>query len=211
MPPKIKILLVDDHHLFSDGITGLLQSEGSFQVVGQVYDGNHVLPTVHQKSPDLILLDANLPNVSGKDLAEKIKANFPKIKIMVLTMYDESQLVREFQKIGVEGYLLKNSTKNELLSAIFRIMEGETVFDGKLSPVSSVQAFAGDEFQKRYLLTPRELEILRLIRKGHSSQAIADLTSLSLMTVKTHRRNIHFKLKTETTADLIRFAMENNL
>jgi DNA-binding NarL/FixJ family response regulator len=211
MSLKTKILLVDDHHLFSDGIAGLLQKEDAFEVVGQIFDGNHVLATVHQKNPNLVLLDANLPNLSGKEIAERLKSDFPKIKIMILTMYDESQLVREFQKIGVEGYLLKNSTKDELLSAIIKIMSGEKVFDNKLSLMSSAPPFSGDEFQKRYLLTPRELEILRLIRKGHSSQAIADLTSLSLMTVKTHRRNIHFKLKTETTADLVRFAIENNL
>lgn len=211
MSLKTKILLVDDHHLFSDGIAGLLQKEDAFEVVGQIFDGNHVFATVHQKNPNLVLLDANLPNLNGKEIAERLKSDFPKLKIMILTMYDESQLVREFQKIGVEGYLLKNSTKDELLTAIFKIMSGEKVFDNKLSLMSSAPAFSGDEFQKRYLLTPRELEILRLIRKGHSSQAIADLTSLSLMTVKTHRRNIHFKLKTETTADLVRFAIENNL
>jgi DNA-binding NarL/FixJ family response regulator len=211
MSLNTKILLVDDHHLFSDGIAGLLQNNGKYEVIGQVFDGKNVLTTILEKQPDLILLDANLPNLSGKELAIKLKSDFPNIKIMILTMYNESQLVKEFQKIGVEGYLLKNSTKDQLLSAINKIMSGEKVYDNKLSMESTPQPFAGDEFQKRYLLTPREMEILRLIKKGYSSMTIADMASLSLMTVKTHRRNIHFKLKTETTADLVRFAIENNI
>lgn len=210
MTLKTKILLVDDHQLFSDGIAGLLEKESEYEVVGQVFDGNQVLSTIQIKNPDLILLDANLPNKSGKELAELIKANFPKIIIIVLTMYDESQLVKDFQKMGVNGYLLKNSTKGELLSAISKIMTGEKVFDQKLS-LTTLSGFSGDEFQKRFLLTPREIEILRLIKKGYSSQTIAEEVSLSLMTVKTHRRNMHFKLKTETTADLVRFAIENNI
>jgi DNA-binding NarL/FixJ family response regulator len=211
MPQKTKILLVDDHHLFSDGIFSLLQKENDFEVVGQVFEGNQVLLSVFKDSPDLILLDVNLPNRNGKDLAILIKKDFPNVKVIVLTMYDESALVKDFQKIGVDGYILKNSTKNELLQGIRVVLNGQVFFDPKLSSSIKQPTFINDEFIKKFSLTPREIEIIKLVKKGLFSQDIADKVNLSLFTVKTHRRNIHFKIGTETTADLIRFANENGI
>lgn len=211
MSQKIKILLVDDHHLFSEGIVGLLQNEPDFEIVGQVFEGNQVLTSIQKNIPDLILLDANLPKRNGKDLAVIIKKDFPNVKIIILTMYDESQLVKEFQKIGVDGYILKNSTKNELLDGIRAVVNGQVFFDAKLSKNTNQATFIDDEFIKKFSLTPREIEMIRMIREGMSSPEIAEKNHLSLMTVKTHRRNIHFKLKTESTADLIRFANENGI
>lgn len=211
MPTKTKILLVDDHRLFNDGIMSLLQNEPDFEVVGQVFEGNQVLLSILKNSPNLVLLDANLPNRNGKDLAEAIRRVFPNVKIVILTMYDESQLVKEFRKLGVDGYILKNSTKNELLDGIRTVIEGQPFFDPKLSENSQQPTLVDDEFIKKFSLTPREIEMIRMIRAGMSSQDIADKSNLSLLTVKTHRRNIHFKLKTETTADLIRFANENGI
>ncbi|WP_188765854.1 response regulator [Emticicia aquatilis] len=211
MPTKTKILLVDDHHLFNDGIMSLLQNEADFEVVGQVFEGNQVLISILKNSPNLVLLDANLPNRNGKELAEAIRRDFPNVKIVILTMYDESQLVKEFKKLGVDGYILKNSTKNELLEGIRTVIEGQPFFDPKLSENSQQPTLVDDEFIKKFSLTPREIEMIRMIRDGLSSQDIADKSNLSLLTVKTHRRNIHFKLKTETTADLIRFANENGI
>lgn len=204
-------MLVDDHHLFSDGLRSLLQNEVLFEVVGQIYEGNQVLGAIHQYSPDLLLLDINLPQKNGKELAVTILKDFRDIKIVILTMYDEPQLVKELDKIGVHGYILKNSTKSELLTAINNVLAGNRFFDPKLSKISTQPTFADDEFIRKFSLTPREIEMIRLIKNGMSSQEIADTVHLSLMTVKTHRRNIHFKLKTETTADLIRFAHENGL
>ncbi len=211
MPTKTKILLVDDHHLFSDGLLSLLQNEPDFEVVGQVFEGNQVLNSILENSPHLILLDANLPNRNGKDLAVVIRKDFPNIKVIILTMYDENALVKEFQKIGVDGYILKNSTKAELLEGIRMVVNGQIFFDPKLSNSTNQPTLIDDEFIKKFSLTPREIEMIRMIRAGMSSQDIADKSNLSLLTVKTHRRNIHFKLKTETTADLIRFANENGV
>lgn len=204
-------MLVDDHHLFSDGIMSLLQNEADFEVVGQVFEGNQVLLSILKNSPNLILLDANLPNRNGKELAEAIIRDFPTVKIIVLTMYDESALVKEFRKLGVDGYILKNSTKSELLEGIRTVIQGKIFFDPKLSENSQQPTLVDDEFIKKFSLTPREIEMIRMIRDGLSSQEMADKSNLSLLTVKTHRRNIHFKLKTETTADLIRFANENGI
>lgn len=211
MPQKTKILLVDDHHLFSDGLASLLQNEVDFEVIGQVFDGNHVLPTIAKQIPHLILLDANLPHRNGKELAEIILHDYKQTKVIILTMYDEKQLTKEFEKLGVDGFILKNSTKNELLSGIRSVLSGNRFFDPKLSSNQPQESFGNDEFIKKFSLTPREIEMIRLIRQGMSSQEIADSSHLSLMTVKTHRRNIHFKLKTESTADLIRFANQNGI
>lgn len=189
----------------------LLSSESEFEVVEQVFEGNQVLYAILKHTPNLVLLDANLPNRNGKELAEIIKKDFPNIKIIILTMYDESALVREFDKIGVEGYILKNSTKNELLKGIREVLNDNRFFDPKLYKNQPKPTLIDDEFIKKFALTPREIEMIRLIRTGLSSQEIAEKIHLSLMTVKTHRRNIHYKLKTESTADLIRFANENGI
>lgn len=211
MLPKTKILLVDDHHLFSDGLASLLQNETDFEVVGQVFDGNQVVASVAKNTPQLLLLDANLPHRNGKELAEIILRDYPNTKVIILTMYDEKQLTKDFEKLGVHGFILKNSTKNELLNGIRSVLTGKRFFDPKLSTSQPKEPFGNDEFIKKFSLTPREIEMIRMIRQGMSSQEIADNSHLSLMTVKTHRRNIHFKLKTESTADLIRFANENNI
>lgn len=211
MPQKTKILLVDDHHLFSDGLMSLLQNEADFEVVAQVFDGNHVLPAIAKHTPHLVLLDANLPHRNGKELAEIILRDYTQLKVIILTMYDEKQLTKEFEKLGVHGFILKNSTKNELLTGIRSVLAGNRFFDPKLSSNQAQEPFGNDEFIKKFSLTPREIEMIRLIRQGMSSQEIANTIHLSLMTVKTHRRNIHFKLKTESTADLIRFANENSI
>ena len=179
MPTKTKILLVDDHHLFSDGIMSLLQNEADFEVVGQVFEGNQVLISILKNSPNLVLLDANLPNRNGKELAEAIRRDFPNVKIVILTMYDESQLVKEFKKLGVNGYILKNSTKNELLEGIRIVIEGQPFFDPKLSENSQQPTLVDDEFIKKFSLTPREIEMIRMIRDGLRSQDIADKSNLS--------------------------------
>jgi DNA-binding NarL/FixJ family response regulator len=203
-----KILLIDDHHLFSDGLKELLQKEEDLVVIGQVFDGADVLRQVHLRSPDLVLLDVNLPQVNGRDLAEIILRDFAQTRVIILTMYAEKQVVDTFRKMHVHGYILKNTTRDTLLQGIRAVLRGETFFDPNVEAPKNISPLLDDEFIKKFALTPREIEMVRLIKQGLSSQEIADRLSLSLLTIKTHRRNIHFKLGTETTADLIRFANE---
>lgn len=206
---KTKILLIDDHQLFNDGLKSLLSSEAQLEVVGQVFEAKNVLFQLQKLSPNLIFLDINLPDGSGIELSRNILKDFPNIKIILLTMYDDQQMLKEAKKAGVHGYILKNSSKKELLQGIFTVLEGKMYFDEKLKNKTEVQN--KDNFSKKHNLTERESEIIRLVKAGLDSYQIAEKMSLSYLTIKTHRRNIHFKIGTSSTPEMIRFANENGI
>lgn len=205
------ILIADDHQLFNDGLKNLLSAADSpFRVVGQVFSGHEVIPAVVQHQPDILLLDINLPHRNGLDLAKELQQGFPAVKIIVLTMYSYLKFVNDFQLLGVAGYLLKNVRQDELLTCIRQVVAGERYFDAQLT--SRVpDPHADDIFIKKFSLTPRELEVIRLMRDGLTSPEIAARIFLSEETVKTHRKNIYFKLGINSLAELIRFANEQGL
>lgn len=206
-----RILLVDDHRLFSNGLNSLLSAEADLHVVGQVFDGFEVMNAVHCLTPDLVLLDINLPHLSGQVLVPQLLQTFPEVRLIMVTMYAESHLVDTFRQLGVHGYLLKNVDHRELLTGLRLVRQGGRYFDSALARVHETNRHSDDAFIRKFQLTPRELEILQGVCKGLSSQQLAAKLHLSYLTVKSHRRNIHFKLGTDTTPELIRFAREQGL
>ena len=204
---KIKILLIDDHHLFNDGLKSLLRPETNIDIVGQVYEAKNVLHEIQRLLPELIFLDINLPDKNGIELAAEVLKNFPSVKIILLTMYSDSQIYKEALKTGVHGYILKNSSKQDLLSGIEAVINGKTFFDAKLN--EKIEEAPSDDLAKKFALTAREKEIIKWVKDGLDSYQIANKMFLSYHTIKTHRRNIHFKLGTSTTSELIKFANEN--
>ena len=207
--PKIKLLLVDDHELFSDGLKSLLGTEEHLDIVGQVSDGKDVIYNVQKHTPDIVFLDINLPHRNGMDIAKEILKDFSATKVILLTMYEDQSMIKEAKKVGVQGYILKNSSKKELLQGIYVVFEGKNYFDEKIK--KDADFINKDDFAKKFALTDREIEIIKAVKEGRSSQEIADLMFLSYLTIKTHRRNIHFKLGTSTTPELIKFAAENGI
>lgn len=206
---KIKILLIDDHQLFNDGLKSLLSTEPEIKVVGQVFDAKSALFEIQKCSPDIIFLDINLPDKNGIELAPEIQKAFSVVKIIFLTMYSDSQIYKEALRVGVNGYVLKNSSKNELMAAIQTVMGGKNYFDAKIKPNQEPEK--KDDLAKKLGLTEREKEIIGFVKAGLDSYQIADKTNLSYLTIKTHRRNIHFKLGTSNTFELIKFANENGI
>jgi DNA-binding NarL/FixJ family response regulator len=204
---KIKLLLIDDHQLFNDGLKSLLSSETDIEIVGQVFEAKNVLFEIQKTAPDLLFLDINLPDQNGIELAKEIQKAFPQVKIIFLTMYADSQIYKEAIKIGVDGYILKNSSKSELLAGIQAVMGNKNYFDSKINGINEPEK--KDDLSKKFALTAREIEIIKLIKEGFDSYQIADKVNLSYLTIKTHRRNIHFKLGTTSTPELIKFANEN--
>jgi DNA-binding NarL/FixJ family response regulator len=168
-----------------------------------------VLYEIQKTSPQLLFLDINLPDGNGLELAKIIVKDFPQIKIILLTMYDDMMLLKEAKKVGVQGYILKNTSKKVLLQAVKTVMEGYTFFDESISKES--EPTNREDISKKYSLTEREIEIVRYVKEGLDSYQIADKMYLSYHTIKTHRRNIHFKLGTSTTSELIKFANENGI
>jgi DNA-binding NarL/FixJ family response regulator len=206
---KTKILLIDDHQLFNDGVKSLLSSEPDIEIVGQVFEAKNVLYEIQKTSPQILFLDINLPDGNGIELAKIIVKDFPQIKIILLTMYDDHLLLKEAKKVGVHGYILKNTSKKQLLQAVEVVMQGNTFFDESISKV--VEPINREDVSKKYSLTEREIEIIRFVREGLDSYQMADNMHLSYHTIKTHRRNIHFKIGTSSTSEMIKFANENGI
>lgn len=204
-PEPIRLLIADDHHLFNEGIKQMLSTEPWLLVVGQVFAGNEVVENVQAASPHLLLLDVNFPGADGFEIAATVKKNNPLLKLIFLTMYSDALMVQKAKDMGANGYLLKTSTKHELIACIQAVMRGETSF---FTPSAKEPV---DSYAAKYKLTPREVEIIRLVCRGLSSQQIADTIFLSVYTVETHRRNINLKLGVKNPAELIRKAQEIGL
>lgn len=205
---KVKILIADDHTLFNEGIKQLLTD--TYDIVSQVYDGKAVLPAIQLYQPEVILLDINLPTINGFEVAQNIRKSFDWLKIIFLSMYSELDFVEQAKQISVNGYMLKHSTKQELIEGIDTVMKGEIFFDPKLNRKNK-NLHQDDFFVKQFSLSAREVEVIGLIKEGLSSREIGQRLSLSEETIKTHRKNIHFKLNIKNIVELIEFANKNGL
>lgn len=205
---KPKLLIADDHTLFNEGVKQLISDH--YNIVGQVFDGKDVLTMVMVTRPDVILLDINLPSINGFDLATELRKSFETIKIIFLSMYTEPRFIEQSKQLKVDGYLLKNSTKEELILGIDSVLNGENYYDQKLNQLRP-SPHQDDFFVKQFSLTPREIEIIRMIKDGMNTTEIAEKLFLGLETVKTHRKNIYFKLSISKLTELLKFALDNNI
>ncbi len=206
---RIKVVLVDDHHIVLDGLESLLQQEAEFQVLASLHSGEEVLELLKSQQPHILLTDFSLPGISGIDFVRQVRRLHPQVKIIVLSMHDEAHIIKSVLKEGVEGYLLKNIQHSELKSAIRHVAQGLPY----VSP--EVTRLLMDEMNKPKdepeLLTERELDVLRLIAKELSNKEIADKLFISERTVETHRKNIFRKTKTASLVGLIKFAYEHKM
>lgn len=205
---KPKLLIADDHILFNEGIKQLISEH--FEVVSQVFDGKDVVQIIQITQPDIILLDINLPTINGLDLAKELKQSFASLKIIFLSMYTEPRFVEQSKQLQVDGYLLKNSTKEELIKGIAAVLNGNIYYDPRLNQ-TKISLHHDDFFVKQFSLTPREVEIIRMIKDGMNTGEIAERLFLGLETVKTHRKNIYYKLSITKSTELIKFAIDHNL
>jgi DNA-binding NarL/FixJ family response regulator len=205
------VLIADDHQLFNEGLRTLLTFEGTpFKVVEQVYTGADVIPAIQVWRPDVVLLDINMPQRTGLDIARQVVREFPAVRVVIISMYSYQKFVDELKQMGVAGYLLKSASQQELITCLNRIMQGESYFDIRLGRTVE-NLHQEDEFVKRFKLSPRELQIIVLMKHGLSAPEIAQRLFLSEETVKTHRKNIYYKLDINNVAELIRFANEQGL
>ena len=210
--PLTRILLIDDHRLFIEGIKRLLDDQPDLRVCGQVFRADDVIPTLQRTTPHLVLLDVNLNGTNGIDLGKTIVGTCPAIRVLILTTYNQPKLLDDTRKAGLHGYLLKDATTIELLRGVRTVLAGQTYFDPNVAgPAASPKDSFGDDFVRRFSLTFREIEIISLIRLGLSTEQIAERLYLSVQTVKTHRKNIHFKLGITKVTDLVQFAVKHGL
>lgn len=205
---KMKIVLVDDHAILLDGLKKLIQEDDMLSVVGAAHNLPDAIRTIDKHKPDLVITDYNLGEDDGLALVQKVKRILPDTKFIVLSMHDESHLVKEILKEGINGYVLKKDTKEELLEAIYAVRGGKMYLSNDINAMLVKSLYEPDEGK---LLTSREREILQLISKEYSNKDIAEELFISERTVETHRKNIFRKTKTNSIVGLIKFAYANNL
>lgn len=203
----MKLLIIDDHRLFNDGLKSLLINEPFFTQIDQLYDSREVLNHLQLIDINIILLDFNMPHANGLEITTKIIQNYPQQKIIILSMYADLSQIEQFKKAGAKGYLLKTVDITELSDAIQKVNRGQLYFPNKTKSNNHDE----DDFLKKFKLTQREFEVIQLIKEGKNTNEMADKLNLSIHTVKTHRKNIHLKLNIQNQRELIKFAVENNI
>jgi DNA-binding NarL/FixJ family response regulator len=206
---RIKVVLVDDHHIVLDGLESLLQQEPEFHVLASLHSGEEVLDLLKTQQPQILLTDFTLPGISGIDFVRQVRRLYPQVKIIVLSMHDEGHIIKSVLKEGVEGYLLKNIQHSELKSAIRHVAQGLPYVSPEVTRLLMDEMNRPKDEQE--LLTERELDVLRLIAKEFSNKEIADKLFISERTVETHRKNIFRKTKTSSLVGLIKFAYEHKM
>jgi DNA-binding NarL/FixJ family response regulator len=211
----INVIISDDHQLFVESLKLLLQSTDAyhFNIVGVAYSGDELLNLLKVNRPDLLILDINIPTKNGLEVLQEVRKSLKGTRILVLTMYDDPKIIKSAFDQKVDGYLLKNCSKDELLRAVETIMDGE-VYIGKGVSVANQAAEPStfeDIFQKKFQLTKREVEVLRLITQARNNNSIAKELYISEQTAAVHRKNIMRKIGVNSTASLIRVAYDNHL
>ncbi|MBI5095247.1 MAG: response regulator transcription factor [Candidatus Hydrogenedentes bacterium] len=210
----IKIAIADDHAVFRSGLRALLEKEADFDVIGEAGSGEETLKMLESRDSDILILDINMPGLSGSKLAERVLKKYPRLAIVILTMHEDEHYLQELFRTGVRGYVLKKSTGTDLLQALRAAYRGEKYIDPALVDLV-VSPYVGKPVSKDSgrlgLLTDREKEVCRLLACGYSHSRVADKLCISPRTVESHRSNIMTKLGLENRADLIHFAMSNGL
>jgi DNA-binding NarL/FixJ family response regulator len=207
-----QILLVDDHQMFLDGIKNLLVKEKNIHVAAEANTGKEALNVLAKIPIDLVITDINMPVMSGTDLTRQIKKDYPHVKVLVLTMYNDREIIHEIVMTEAEGYILKNSNKKELLNAINRITDHGTYYSNEVISIMTENFIAKEKIRdKTQELSSREKEVISLICQELTTAEIAEKLFLSPLTVETHRKNILRKTNSKTIVGLIKFAIDNKL
>jgi DNA-binding NarL/FixJ family response regulator len=206
----IRVLLADDHGLVREGLRGILAKGADIEVAAEAANGDEVLALVRKQDFDLVLLDLSMPGLSGLALIKRIKAEKPKLRILVLSMHGEAQYAARALKAGASGYLTKDSAASQLLGAIRKIAAGGVQISEAAAALLIGASTAGD-VPLHDALSDREYEVLRRIVAGGTVTDIAQALSVSVKTISTHKARILQKLNLAGTADLVRYAIEHGL
>ena len=206
--PRPRVLVADDHVMMAQGLGRLL--EGEVEIVATANDGQQLVERARQHRPDIIVSDVNMPGMSGLDAMRRLKADGLRSKFIFLTLHTDSRLASEAMRAGASGYVLKHAAAEELIEAIHAVMGGHTY----LTPLMTREvlwAIGQPDGVQPPTLTPRQLDVLRLIAEGKRMKEIANQLNISVRTVETHKQDLLQTLGLETTADLIKFAVRQGL
>ena len=215
MGNNVRIVLADDHTILREGLRALLSADPDFEIIGEAGDGREAVRCVEKLGPDLLLMDLSMPRMSGMDAISEIKRRYPETKIIALTVHKTEEYLLSTLQAGVDGYVLKDATHEELVMAIHNVMAGkrylspgisQKVIEGYLD--GKEDSLAASSWQK---LSQREREVLKLIAEGYKNKEIAEDLCISLKTVEKHRANLMKKLDLHNAAVLTVYAVEKGL
>jgi DNA-binding NarL/FixJ family response regulator len=213
-----RILVADDHEVVRRGLCALLQGQPDWEVCGEAGDGREALEKTQKLKPDVVILDIGMPSLNGLEATRQILKTMPHTKVLILTLHDSDQVVREVLNAGARGFLLKSDAARDLVAAVEALRRDKTYFTSKVAAMvlegylkngtPGVQPTAP---QTRNRLTPREREIVQLLAEGKSTKEVAVALGLSVKTAETHRSNIMRKLELHSVSDLVLYAVRNNI
>jgi two-component system, NarL family, response regulator NreC len=209
----IKVLIADDHAIVRAGLRTLINSESSMELTGEATGGYEAIELVSRYQPDILILDLSMPDLDGIEVTRRIKPQFPLVRVLILTIHEDEALLRAALKAGAGGYILKHAAEAELISAIHTLLRGDLYVDPSLlrrlltddTPPASGHPVAAEG------LTPREIDVLKLIVQGYTNRQVGEALSISVRTVESHRANLSEKLGLHSRVELVRYARENGL
>jgi len=210
-----RIFIADDHEVVRKGLMSLLQAQPDWEVCGEAADGREAVEKAQQLKPDVVILDIGMPSLNGLEATRQILKTNPQAKVLILTLHDSDQVVREVLNAGARGFLLKSDAGRDLISAVEALQRHKTFFTSKVAEMV-LDSFLkskprpADE-PEREVLTPREREIVQLLAEGKSTKEVAVALGLSVKTAETHRSNIMRKLNLHSISELVLYAVRNNI
>jgi DNA-binding NarL/FixJ family response regulator len=210
----LRILVADDHEVARKGVRSLLEEHAGWEVCGEAKDGREAVEFANQLKPDILLLDIGMPNLNGLDAARQILAINPDARILILTIHDSEQVVREVLAAGARGFLLKSDAGRDLVAAVEALQNRRTFFTSKVAQMmldGYLRPFEERENSTQQILTPREREVIQLVAEGKTTKEIATALNLSVKTAETHRTNLMRKLDLHSVADLTLYAVRNGI
>jgi DNA-binding NarL/FixJ family response regulator len=211
----IRVLLVDDHAMFREGLRALFASEDDIEVVGEAGDGEEASRKAADLRPDVVVMDILMPGVNGIEATRRIRAAQPEVKVLVLSMYDDEEHIQRLLAAGASGCMLKRATSDQLVRSLREVVAGGIVLEPSVAAklvkdyVRRVQR--EQEVPPSSDLTPREVEVLRLVAEGYSNQAIAEQLGLSRKTVDVHRTNLMRKLDLHDVTEIVKYALRHGI
>ena len=211
---KIRVLLADDHTILRDGIRALLEDQADIEVIGEAEDGIATVKMTAQLQPDVVVMDIAMPLLNGLEATRQIKRDFPQVKVLILTMHENEEYIRQVLAAGALGYVLKDAAARDLLGAIRSVYQGEAVLSPAITRLVIEDYLRWGDIRppdSSNGLTSREREVLQLIAEGYTNKEIADILCLSVKTVQSHRTNLMGKLDLHDRGELIKYAIQKKI
>ena len=213
MSKRLKILIADDHPIFRRGLCDVIAADGGLQLVGQASDGEEALKLIEEQRPDVAILDVHMPKLTGLRVARTLIGKQSPLKLVLLTMHEDEDMLNEALNLGIQAYVLKENAVEDLIRAVRSVADGKTFISSTLSGLLLRRRAEADSLRREKpglaALTPTERHILKLIADDKTSKEIAELLGCAARTVETHRQNMSAKLELSGTHSLLKFAYDH--